>query len=301
MKRFVTIGAVVLATVALSGCSLLHGSDGALPAPSTPPATSPTPTDTPSATPDGESASDLLEASANPRTPTPAPTEAAAPAPTLTPIPAGTVLAQGDVASPKGSIHFHFRMVANGDDTFTAQYSGITSTLPVPIGVGLFDLTRKVGDGLTYHGVGDHTLGGPTSGPVAANVPLSGSGVDPSHLGTLVTYSAAAPGQDVPVEIAADKVLAVTTVRWSVPARQTNVHPVDGGARANANGPVTATTAAGAPKTYTVAPDDLIGDVAARFGITVRDLVWLNEGVQVFGDDQHLYEGTSLNLDPLGR
>ena len=299
MKRFVTIGAVVLGTVALSGCSLLRGSDGALPAPSSPPATSAPPSATP--TPDGESASDLLEASANPRTPTPAPTEAAAPAPTLTPIPAGTVLAQGDVASPKGSIHFHFRMVANGDDSFTAQYSGITSTLPVPIGVGLFDLPRKVGDGLTYHGVGDHTLGGPTSGAIAANVPLSGSGVDPSHLGTLVTYSAAAPGQDVPVEIAADKVLAVTTVRWSVPARQTNVHPKDAGTRANANGLVRATTASGAPKTYTVAPDDLIGDVAARFGITVRDLVWLNEGVQVFGEDQHLYEGTSLNLDPLGR
>lgn len=301
MKRFVTIGTVVLATVALSGCSLLHGSDGALPAPSTPPATSPTPSATPTPTPDGESASDLLEASAHPRTPTPAPTEAAAPPPTLTPIPAGTVLAQGDVASPKGSIHFHFRMVANGDDTFTAQYSGITSTLPVPIAVGLFDLTRNVGDGLTYHGVGDHTLGGPTSAPVSANVPLSGSGVDPSHLVTLVTYSAAAPGQDVPVEIAADKVLAVTTVRWSVPARQTNVHPKDGGVRANANGLVRATTASGAPKTYTVAPNDLIGDVAARFGITVRDLVWLNQGVQVFGEDQHLYEGTSLNLDPLGR
>ncbi|WFR67024.1 hypothetical protein P9139_21120 [Curtobacterium flaccumfaciens] len=178
MKRIVTVGAVVLTAVALSGCSLPRGSDGALPAPSSPPATTtPTPSDT--ATPDGESAADLLEASANPRTPTPAPTEAAAPAPTLTPIPAGTVLAQGDVASPKGSIHFHFRMVANGDDTFTAQYSGVTSTLPVPVAVGLFDLPRKVGDGLTYHGVGDHTLGGPTSAAVSANVPLAGSGSTP--------------------------------------------------------------------------------------------------------------------------
>jgi hypothetical protein len=300
MKRTVAIGAALLATVALSGCSLLRGPDGALPAPSSPPATAtPTPSDT--ATPDGESAGDLLEASAHPRTPTPAPTEAAAPAPTLTPIPAGTVLAQGDVASPKGSIHFHFRVVANGDDSFTAQYSGITSTLPVPIAVGLFDLPRKVGDGLTYHGVGDHTLGGPTSSAITASVPLTGSGVDPAHLGTLVTYSAAADGQDVPVEIAAGKVLAVTSVRWSVPARQTNVHPVDGGARPNANGAVSATTASGAPKAYTVAPDDLIGDVAARFGISVRALVWLNEGVQVFGQDQHLYEGTTLNLDPLAR
>lgn len=299
MNRIGAVAVVLAATVAVSGCSLLRGPDP-LPAPSTPSATT-TPSDTPSATPDGESASDLLEASANPRTPTPEPTESAAPAPTLTPIPAGTVLAQGDVASPTGSIHFHFRVVANGDDTFTAQYSGFTSTLPVPVGVGLFDLPRAVGDGLTYPGVGDRVLGGPTSAATAADVPLSGSGVDPSHLGTLVVSSAATPGQDVPVEIAAGKVLAVSTVRWSVPARQTNVHPKDTGTRANAAGTVAGTTAAGAPAAYTVAPDDLIGDVAARFGITVRDLVWLNEGVQVFGQDQHLYEGTTLNLDPLGR
>ncbi len=77
----------------------------------------PTPTPTPDAEADPDAA--LLQASATPRTPTLAPTEAAAPAPVLTPIPAGTVLAQGDVASPKGSIHFHFRVVADGDDTFT--------------------------------------------------------------------------------------------------------------------------------------------------------------------------------------
>jgi len=299
MNRIVAIGAIALTGAALTGCSLLQGPDSAPPTLASPPSITTTPSA--AAAPDGESASDLLEASANPRTPTPVPTEAAAPAPTLTAIPAGTVLAQGDVTSPKGSVHFHFRMVAKGDDTFTAQYSGITSTLPVPIGVGLFDLPRTVGDGLTYHGVGDRTLGGPTSTAIAVDVPLTGSGVDPSHLGTLVTYSAAAPGQDVPVEIATDKVLAVTTVRWSVPARQTNVHPVDAGARSNATGPVTAITATGAPKSYTVASDDLIGDVAGRFGISVRALVWLNEGVQVFGQDQHLYEGTALNLDPLRR
>ena len=97
------------------------------------------------------------------------------------------------------------------------------------------------------------------------------------------------------------KVLAVAPVRWSVPQRQTNVHPVDAGARANAAGPVTATTASGAPRSYTVARDDLIGDVAARFGVSVKALVWLNADVQVFGDDQYLYEGTTLNLDPLAR
>ncbi|MDK8173618.1 LysM domain-containing protein [Curtobacterium citreum] len=301
MNRTAAISVAALTLVALSGCSLLRGSDGALPVPSDPATASATATPTPTATADGTSDAERLAASATPRVPTPAPTEAAAPNPELTPIPAGTVLTEADVASPKGSIHFHLRVVADGDDTFTAQYTGFTSTLPVPVGVGFFEKSRQVGDALTYHGVGDHVLGGPTSGPQSVDVPLDGSGVDPSGLTELVVASAAAQGQDVPVEIALDKVLAVSTVRWSVPARQTNVHPVDGGARANASGPVTATTASGAPKAYTVRSGDLIADVALRFGITVKDLVWLNQGLQVFGDDQELYQDTSLNLDPLGR
>ena len=36
---------------------------------------------------------------------------------------------------------------------------------------------------------------------------------------------------NVPVELGPNKVLAVNTVHWSIPARQTNVHPVDGGTR----------------------------------------------------------------------
>ncbi|MCM3521924.1 LysM domain-containing protein [Curtobacterium sp. P97] len=301
MNRTVATGATaVVVAVALSGCSLLGGSDGALPAPSAPPTASRTSTPSPTATEDPDAA--RLEASATPRAPSPVASEAAVPDPVLTPIPAGTVLTEGDVASPKGSIHFHYRVVADGDDTFTAQFSGVTSSLPVPIGAGFFERERTVGDGLTYAGVGDTVLGGPTSAPVAKDVPLDGSGVDPSGLVTLVVSSAADPGQaDLPIEIAAGKVLAVAPVRWSVPERQTNVHPVDGGARSNASGPVTATTASGAPRSYTVAPDDLIGDVAARFGISVKALVWLNADVQVFGDDQYLYEGTTLNLDPLAR
>lgn len=301
MNRTVATGGTALVVaVALSGCSLLGGSDGALPAPSVPPTASRTPA--PSATPTEDPDAARLEASATPRAPTPVATEAAVPDPVLTPIPAGTVLAEGDVASPKGSIHFHYRVVADGDETFTAQYSGVTSSLPAPIGVGFFERERQVGDGLTYPGVGDAVLGGPTPAPVSKDVPLDGSGVDPSGLVTLVVSSAADAGRtDLPIEIAGGKVLAVAPVRWSVPQRQTNVHPVDAGARANAAGPVTATTASGAPRSYTVARDDLIGDVAARFGVSVKALVWLNADVQVFGDDQYLYEGTTLNLDPLAR
>jgi hypothetical protein len=37
---------------------------------------------------------------------------------------------------------------------------------------------------------------------------------------------------------------------------------------------------------------------AARFDISVAALIYLNAGLQVLGDDQRLFEGTTLNLDP---
>jgi hypothetical protein len=117
-------------------------------------------------------------------TDSPNPTSASFPSPTINPIPAGTVVASGDVASPKGSIHFHYAMVSNGDDGYIAQYSGFTSTVPVPISVTLLTAAPRVGDGLSYHGVGDHQLGGPTTTALASSVFIANG--PPSSLGTLV-------------------------------------------------------------------------------------------------------------------
>jgi LysM repeat protein len=228
----------------------------------------------------------------------PTPVTTPIPSPTLTLIPRGTVVAEGDVASPKGSIHFHYRVVADGDNTYSAEYSRFTSTVPVPVSVTLIDIPPKVGDGLTYHGVGDHLLGGPTttSAPTSS-APLGGVG-QPSYLGTLVTYSSVSSADSVPVELGPGKVLAVNTVRWSVPVRQSNVHPIDGGARPYADGTVTARTASGAPKRYVVAQGDTTAIVAQRFGIHVEDLIWLNPGLPGSGGNQYLYASSTLNLDP---
>lgn len=295
------IGAVILVAASLGGCSLLRGGGGDLPAPTRSVTASPTPTPSASAT-EGDSAADLLRESASPRPPTAEPSQASAPPPTISTVAAGTVVAEGDVASPKGSVHFHYRVVAGADDRFVVQYSGFTSTLPVPVSATFLEDAPSVGDGLTYHGIGDDQLGAATTTPSAAvSVPIDDAGYDPSWLGALVTYSSATADPSLPVEIGPDKVLAVTTVRWSVPARTTNVHPVDGGVAANASGTVSATTKSGAPASYVIAPGDLIGDVAARFGITVEALIWLNDGMQVYGKQQYLYSGTTLNLDPVRR
>jgi hypothetical protein len=231
--------------------------------------------------------------------PATAPPQAApAPDPVQSPVPAGTVVAAGDVASPKGSIHFHYRVVASGSNTYAIQYSDFTSTLPVPVGAMLKQVAPSVGDGLTFHGVGDRTLGGPTTTPTSGSASLTGVS-QPRYLTTVVTYSAASPNASgIPTEISSNKVLAVSRITWSVPVRQTNVHPVDHGPRSLATGSVTAKTAAGAPASYLIASGDETAEVAARFGISVKALIFLNPSLQVFGAQQYLYEGTTLNLDP---
>ena len=249
----------------------------------------PTPSATPSPTP-------TAPATPSPRAATPPPQDAAVPAPFITPVAAGTVVAEGDLASPKGSIHLHYRVVAGGDDTYATELTDATSSLPVPVGVAFYQVAPSVGDGVTYGGDGSVELGASVTTPTAASGSF-GSISQPSYLSTLVVHSTST-SSDVPVEISAGKVLAVAPVAWSVPPRQTNIVPVDSGAVAFASGALEAITASGAPKRYTVAPDDLIDVVAQRFGISVSALLYMNQGLQVIDDAQHLFEGTTLVLDP---
>jgi hypothetical protein len=296
-RNFAAIGVAAMVLLTLSGCFAVGGTTSAKSKPvhvaPASPSDTPTPTPTIAAATPTEAPNPAISHLA-----TPEPVSTPEPSPTLTPVPAGTVVAQGDVASPKGSIHYHYRVVANGDNTYAVLYSGFTSTVPVPVSVTLIDIPPKVGDGLTWHGVADHVLGGPTTSAAAASSASLGSIGQPSYLTTLVTYSSVASADGVPVELGPNKVLAVNTLHWSIPVRQSNVHPVDGGARQYAMGQVTAKTSTGAPRSYRVAAGDVTSVVAARFGITVTDLIWLNKNLQVFGDQQYLYQDTTLNLDP---
>jgi LysM repeat protein len=283
--------AIVLfaALAMLSGCALFGGGSKADGAGRSPRATaSATPTH-PRSTPGAGTSSATPTTAPTPTTPPP-------PAPTVTPVPTGTVVAEGSVASPKGSIHYRYRVVSTGDGFYTVEFSGFTSTVPVPVSATFLEVAPSVGDGLTYHGIGDHDLGGPTTS--AAPASSAQLGAKPSYLTALVTYSSAPSADGVPVELGPDKVLAVDRVTWSIPARESNVHPVDGGARTGATGSVTATTPSGAPSRYRVAVGDTTDLVAARFGIPSDYLVWLNDGRDVFDQRRQLYSGVTLNLDP---
>ncbi|MBD8486362.1 LysM peptidoglycan-binding domain-containing protein [Frigoribacterium sp. CFBP 8759] len=300
-RRLAVIGGVVaaaaLVAVAVSAVLFTNGSAplaaGAPTGSASPTTIARTSTPTPSASP---SPMPTAPATPSPRAATPPPEDAAVPAPFITPVPAGTVVAESDVASPKGSIHFHYRVVATGDGTYTTDVTDFTSSLPVPVGVSFYQVAPSVGDGITFGGDGGSEIGGPTATPASASWSF-GAVTQPSYLSTLVVHSTST-SPDVPVEISAGKVLAVAPVAWSVPPRGTNIAPVDSGAVAFATGALEATTASGSPKRYTVAPDDLIDAVARRFGISVSALLYMNQGLQVIDDAQHLFAGTTLVLDP---
>jgi LysM repeat protein len=302
-RRFAVVGAVVagaaLVSVVVSAVLFTTGSS---------PFAAGSPTDAPRPTTVARTSTPTASASPSPsplpttsstpspRAATPPPQDASVPAPFVTPVAAGTVVAEADVASPKGSVHFHYRVVAVGDDTYSAELTDATSSLPVPVTAAFFEIAPSVGDGITYGGDGVVGIPGLTSTPTSASGGF-GSLSQPSYLSTLVVYSAST-SSDVPVELATGKVLAVAPVAWSVPPRQTNIAPVDSGATTFATGTLEATTARGAPKRYTVAPDDLIDVVARRFGISVSALLYMNQGLQVIDDEQHLFAGTTLVLDP---
>ncbi|MGO4535697.1 LysM domain-containing protein [Leifsonia sp. 2MCAF36] len=288
-RRLAACAALLTATGVLTGCALFGGDAKA----DTGVKRTPHPTASSKPTPHMTPGAGVISGSP---TPLPVATTPPPPAPALTPVPAGTVVAQGSVASPKGSIHYRYRVVSTGDNLYSVEYSGFTSTVPVPVSVTFLEVAPRVGDGLTYHGVGDHLLGGPTTS--AAPTSSAALGSKPSYLAALVTYSSAASEDGLPVELGPNKVLAVNTVSWSIPVRQSNVHPVDGGARTGAQGSVTATTASGAPARYVVAQGDTTELVAARFGIPTQYLVWLNADRQVFDQQQQLYATVTINLDP---
>ena len=155
LRRLAAVGALLAATSILTGCALFGGEAHADSGPgATPHSTSSKPK--PHTTP----GTGVITGSP---TPSPTPTTPPPPPPTVTPVPAGTVVAQGSVASPKGSIHYRYRVVSTGDNFYSVEFSNFTSTVPVPVSATFEEVAPQVGDGVTYHGIGDHLLGGPTT------------------------------------------------------------------------------------------------------------------------------------------
>lgn len=95
-------------------------------------------------------------------------------------------------------------------------------------------------------------------------------------------------------------IVARAPLVWTVPPLRTGLATLtDAGPRGGATGEVE--TAGGTPVSYRVAANDLAEEVAARFGITVDDLFYLNEQRLPAPYDPQLYVDEVLNLDLTSR
>lgn len=112
---------------------------------------------------------------------------------------------------------------------------------------------------------------------------------DPSFLRTVLIklYDEAAFAEGCYISVLASAVLT-----WTLPDMRPGLVVEDSGRTGGASGIVT--TVDGRPRTYTVAPDDLIAEVTARLGITISDLFYLNP--TTISGSHMLRAGDVLNL-----
>jgi hypothetical protein len=263
------ISAVVAGTIAvgtLSGCSLLRDDHSP----------SPTPTKT---------AASGVDTQIDERTPSPSPPLAAA----------DTVVTEAQVTSPSGDTSIHVQVVANGNDTYRVELSGYRSTVSQPMSIEFRDDVPHTGDGWDPGAVGVRRW--EAGEAPTAQYALSAAGRDPSYLRSVVLVPLVADDA-TSTPSWANHVLAVAPLTWKVGPEYPDLHVTVGKSVPGAYGIVT-NNAAGVPSVYLVAHGDEARVVAKRFGITVDQLEWMNP--TVYRQDDWLFEGTTLNLDPADR
>jgi hypothetical protein len=95
------------------------------------------------------------------------------------------------------------------------------------------------------------------------------------------------------------QLVAYAPLRWSIGDLRPGLHVADSGPRIGAEGQPT--TAAGQPVSYTVVSGDTLGAIAARFGITIDDLFYLNPTRSPNPEIPDAITSEVLNLSKFGR
>ncbi len=94
-------------------------------------------------------------------------------------------------------------------------------------------------------------------------------------------------------------VVAAARLTWSLPDMRPDLEVSDAGVTGGATG--VAETVDGSLRTYTVANGDVMKEIAARFGVEVDDLFYLNPGRSPSPQHPMAYAGEVLNLDKASR
>lgn len=202
---------------------------------------------------------------------TPAPTASATPRPTIEPpvLDVGTVVATGTLVGDP-LVSGDAAVVVNEAGTFELQLLDYRSTYTGEVYVRFSPRPVQPGTVCTS-GIMTIGFGSPTTEPVQ-RFPLMKDFTDgdPSFLDTvIIEANDPAAKQDCFVPIVASAILD-----WTIPDMRPGLTVTDAGKTGGANGEVVLVD--GVPTSYTVTHNDLAEEVAARFGITVKDLFYLN-------------------------
>lgn len=217
----------------------------------------------------------------------------AEPTPSATPsaVPHGTV-ATGTLTSDNGTtgtvrVDFDGELLTLViDDLVTptqVEVNALMSVQPVPVDQTCYDSGMRLSLGPTRADDGgvpliigdlDFFMGDP-------------SGIDQLILTTTIVDLVGSPDCLATIVARAD-------IDWEFSPRRSYLAPVDSGETGGAMGDVE--TLDGASVAYTVVPGDLIEEVAARLGITVDDLFYLNTSRVPASQQTTLRVGERLNL-----
>lgn len=211
-----------------------------------------------------------------------------APTPAIPVIPDGTVVATGSFA---GGTEGTIEIVAVTGGGFELHLDGFRTDLTPPYDLLLspYALTPDLTclDGFAFD------LGNVEEGqevyPLGKMEPWQG---DPSFFDGVVL------GQLIEADKDANgclrSIVARAPLNWTIPDLRPGLAVVDSGPAGGAMG--TTTVRDGKPVSYTVVTNDLLDEIAARFGIATEDLFYLNPGRLPNPTDPIAYVGEDFNL-----
>lgn len=213
---------------------------------------------------------------------------------------AGTVVATAHVGTSDGRVGFDVSVVATGSDAYDITTSNYhASSQAVQYNMFFRQYPEQIGscveEGVSF---GYTNWGGPVNSDhvVPRSVDLQTAGDDPSFLENVVITTSPT---DLTNTSCMWTVVAVTDLTWHAPNRHPGLTVTDSGPAAGARGTVTRTTGSTSsePATYTIAPGDTLTGIEARFGLSTRDLVYLNAR-RAWADGFQIDSGQEVTLAP---
>ena len=223
----------------------------------------------------------------------PAPT----PAPTPVVLDAGVTVATGELHSTDSLSSGHVTVVSSGDGYFDLVIDDFSSPI-TSIGVNM--ATEPFSEEL-YCEVTQVIYGFGNVEPASRIVmPMDFGGFelmdDPSFFDTLLLVINEA---DAPRTGCFYPVFASTDLVWTMPDVRPDIQVVDSGPTGGATGAVDMD--GDRPVSYSVAPGDVMEEIAGRFGISVADIFWLSPTRRPNQQDPQAYAYEVLNLDKAAR